>query len=261
MVVVLSAVSARADPAGDARLVYCSESGNHDAVVTAAIALGTVLPGAAADRISPSAKGVPGDLKFDAWRHSRAAEFERACAALIAQRKLPVVKSEPGLLNQTLKQFVALPSVVLGALLAWFGTSLAAGGAHRDKRSNDFHLAVSAYVLSCRTCLVAWRQGNGRAAEKQMEAPLATLVAELRLCGTRHRTWRMPALLEGRVVVFDADLRGDWAQEERDRPGNVELRLEQLTILHSELTWVAAAISAPRRSWLRMRATPRGAPT
>ncbi|MFB9832699.1 hypothetical protein [Actinoallomurus acaciae] len=237
----LVASPAQADGTGDAQTLYCAEPANTRPLVDTAVALGLALPGTHAKPLKVNGR----DFTVKDWTQAFPADFGRACAALVAVRKLPEASS--GWSGDLVKTVIGLIPVGVGALLALGSGMLTTRKAGAEREAGELHAAVTAYERAARDCLIGWRQGQGRSREAAMDAPLSGLLAELQRCKSRHPRWRLERLITA-IRTLDRDIReADWPTGPAALRDATQRFLDRLEARHADVMEVVSRLDRPWR--------------
>ncbi|WP_329254359.1 hypothetical protein OG417_12250 [Actinoallomurus sp. NBC_01490] len=237
----LGASPARADATGDAQTLYCAKPENTRPLVDTAVALGMADSGTHDKPLKVNGR----DFTVTDWRRTFPADFGRACAALVAVRKLP--KTSSGWTGDLVKTVIGLIPVAVGALLALGSGLLTTRKASAEREAGELHAAATAYERACRDCLIAWRRGQGRSLEAAMDAPLSGLLAELQRCKSRHPRWRLERLITA-IRGLDRDIReADWPTETEALRHLTQRLLDRLEARHADVMGVVSRLDRPWR--------------
>ncbi|GLY85899.1 hypothetical protein [Actinoallomurus iriomotensis] len=232
---------AHADPAGDAQTLYCAKPENKRPLVDTAVALGLAGRGTHDKPLKVNGR----DYAVKDWQQAFPLDFGRACAALVAVRKLPETSS--GWTGELVKTVIGLIPVGVGALLALGSGMLTTRKASAERAAGELHAAATAYERACRDCLIAWRRGQGRSLEGAMDAPLSGLLADLQRRKSRHPRWRLERLITA-IRILDRDIReADWPTEPARLRQDAQRLLDRLEARHSDVMEVVSRLDRPWR--------------
>jgi hypothetical protein len=241
---------AHADATGDAQTLYCAKSENTRPLVDTAVALGLARPGTHDKPLKVDGR----DFTVRDWTQTFPADFGRACAALVAVRKLP--KTSSGWTVDLVKTVIGLIPVGVGAMLALGSGMLTTRKASAEREAGELHAAATAYERACRDCLIGWRQGQGRSLEAAMDAPLSGLLAELQRCKSRHPRWRLERLITA-TRTLDRHIReADWPTESTGLRDVTQRFLDRLEARHTDVMGVVSRLDRPWRRHRPVRAAP-----
>lgn len=263
-VVVCLPVAALADSGThalrDAQRVYCLSPAHRDELVEAAVTLGlarrTASPGRP-DGLAPPAGPDTTSRTPEEWRHARPADFDRACAALVASAGITVTEPGGSGSRGVSGTLTALIPVVAGAVLAWAAGELRARGATASLTAGSMHTAATAYVRACHNRLRHWqrRPPGPTPPDDEVRDRKSDLDAEIRRVAGGHPGWRALTPLRAELdEITDRVLSGDWPNltpDERDRAaGELRHRLDTFTEHAQRLT---RALEHPWRRHREMR--------
>lgn len=249
--VVLGAVAgalaapAKADPAADARTLYCLEPENTRPLVEAAVTLGTARAGRDADHLVPLSGGA--GLTAAQWSRRDPAGFQRTCAALAAERRLPAPDAPaPKWLVDLVTAGVGVVAVVLGAVLTLASTLFLNRRSAAMRAAGDLHTAAGAHYRACRACLDGWRDLKGGTLEAAMDAPLEVFTAELRRIAGRYPTWRRPGSVGAAAKALDREIREcSWPEGRTERGARVDDFKRRLDEVNERALEIAATLERP----------------
>ncbi|GAA4227583.1 hypothetical protein GCM10022254_15630 [Actinomadura meridiana] len=240
-----SATPAKADPAADARTLYCLEPENTRPLVEAAVTLGTARAGRDAEHLVPLSGGA--GLTAAQWSRRDPAAFQRTCAALAAERRLPEPDAPaPKWVVDLVTAMVGVIAVVLGAVLTLGSTLFLNRRTAAMRAAGDLHAAAGAHYRACRACLDGWRDLKGGTLEGAMDAPLEVFTAELRRIAGRHPTWRRPASIGDAAKELDRDIREfAWPAGRTERGERVTAFQRRLDEVNGRALEIAATLERP----------------
>lgn len=188
---LLLPAAASADPADDARVVYCLAPAHRADLINAARSLGIAVP------TDPA--------RLPAWHTSAPDDFGRACQALYTANSQPAASTN--VLGTLLPFLTGLFGALLTFLAAFWWNIVNRGTALGDELRtaiNAFHDAGVAYLA------------GGPGDEDPMRAARRTLVGKLARLRAEHRTWTALGALFDQVNTGElsrAKLGVDWTEQ------------------------------------------------
>lgn len=238
----------------DADLVFCLSPGQRSQLIDAAVALQLAHRTPEPERLLIRDEG---ELTVEQWRRTHAADFDRACAALIAAARTappsptPATPS-PGNPDSLLR--ILLP-VVVGALMTGVTTVLVSAWkdapVRRRALAESLRSTALDFVQATDTYLRAWTVGTGDPEEAQtaVRRSLFTLQSVTRRIADEYPRWTLPGTL--RKLVSTGEL-GDqlterWREDDLSKRTRRASRIrDQLNHVHVTANQLAQALELPR---------------
>ncbi|TDD79855.1 hypothetical protein [Actinomadura rubrisoli] len=242
-ILTLWSTSAHADPAADARTVYCVRPENHKPLVDAAVALGLARKGGSDGALVPSSGA---EVTVEQWKGTGA--FQQACAALVAARKLPRTSPSKPWWETLWDKAGGILAVVVGALLTLWATLVTGRKTVVHQMSSGMFTAASDYYHACRDCLDAWEENrDADVAQEAMASRSKKLQAVLQQNRRRHPGWSL-------LGAAGADVRKLDEQIAKRRNTEIQESRDALDGIYDRLLTLSNALEHPWRNWRRVRA-------
>lgn len=226
--------AAVADPADDARVVYCLAPAHRADLINAAHSLGIAVP------TDPA--------KLPAWHTGAPDDFDRACQALYTASGQPTESA--GVLGTLLPFLTGLFGALLTFVAALWWNIVNRGAALGD----ELRTAIAAF----HDAGVAYLAGGGNADEDPLRAARRVLVGKLARLKAEHQAWTVLGTLFDRVNSGDlsrARLGVNWteqSQAQRDLRVGLGRALDEVRAAGEQ---VATALGRPLRPHPELRGT------
>jgi hypothetical protein len=227
--------TASADPADDARVVYCLAPAHRADLINAAQSLGIAVP------TDPA--------RLPAWRAAAPDDFDRACQALYTAQG-PMTSDSSSVFSTLLPFLTGLFGALLTFLAAFWWNIVNRGTALGDDLRaaiGTFHQAGTAYLA-----------GGGSVEEGPLRAARGVLVDKLARLSAEHRRWTTLRTLYDTVTTGElskATLGVDWDQQsqaQRDLRTRLGVGLDGVRDTGEE---IATALRRPLRPHPELRGT------